>query len=95
MSALETRARLVEHQQYDLSPLPLTGTTAPQLDDWINQGVAQAHAGKLQPIVRTTASNAVVIAQGYEFERPCTAAGAIVPVKWTERVLVIHSPPQA
>ena len=28
MSALETRAQLVEHQQYYLSPLPLTGTTA-------------------------------------------------------------------
>ncbi len=45
MSALETRAQLVEHQHYYLSPLPLTGTTAQQMDDWINQGVAQAHAG--------------------------------------------------
>lgn len=92
MSALETRAQLVEQQHYYLSPLPLTGTTAQQMDAWINQGVAQAHAGELQPIVRTTASEAVVIAQGYEFERPCTAAGAIAPVQWTERVLVIHSP---
>jgi transposase len=92
MSALETRAQLVEQQHYSLSPLPLTGATAQQMDDWINQGVARAHAGELQPIVRTTASEAVVIAQGYEFERPCTAAGAIVPVQWTERVLVIHSP---
>ena len=95
MSALETRAQLVEHQHYYLSPLPLTGATAQQMDDWINQGVAQAHAGELQPIVRTTASEAVVIAQGYEFERPCTAPGAVAPVEWTERVLVIHSPTHA
>jgi transposase len=95
MSALETRAHWVEHQQYYLSPLPLTGATAQQMDDWINQGVAQARAGELQPIVRTTASEAVVIAQGYEFERPCTAPGAIAPVEWTERVLVIHSPTHA
>lgn len=92
MRALETRAQLVEQQHYYLSPLPLPGTTAQQMDDWINQGVAQADAGELQPIVRTTAADAVVIAQGYEFERPCTAAGAIAPVQWTERVLVIHSP---
>jgi transposase len=95
MSALETRAQLVGHQQYYLSPLPLTGTTAQQIDDWISQGVAHAHADELQPIVRTTASEAVVIAQGYEFERPCTAPGAVAPVEWTERVLVIHSPTHA
>ena len=95
MSALETRAHLVEHQHYYLSPLPLTGATAQQMDDWINQGVAQARAGALQPIVRTTASAAVVIAQGYEFARSCTAPGAVAPVEWTERVLVIHSPTHA
>ena len=54
--------------------------------------MAHAHADELHPIVRTTASEAVMIAQGYEFERPCTAAGAVAPVEWTERVLVIHSP---
>lgn len=94
MSALETRAHLVEHRHYYLSPLPLTGTTAQQMDDWINQGVA--HAGELHPILRTTASEAVVIAHGYEFERPCTAATEAAALQqWTERVLVIHSPTQA
>lgn len=46
MSALETRAHWVEHQQYYLSPLPLTGATAQQMDDWISQGVVQARAGE-------------------------------------------------
>lgn len=65
MSALETRAPLGGHQQYSLSPLPLTGTTAQQMDGWISQGVAQAHAGELHPIVRTSeVAEAVVIAQG-------------------------------
>ena len=64
MRALETRAHLVEHPHYYLSPLPLTGATAQPMDAWINQGVAQAHAGELPPLVRTTASTAVVIAQG-------------------------------
>ena len=96
LSALETRAQLVEHQHYYQSPLPLPGTTAQQMDDWINQGVAQAQAGELQPIGRTAAAEAVVIAQGYEFERPCTAATeAVAPLQWTERVLVIHSATQA
>ena len=95
MSALEPRAHLVEHPPYSLSPLPLTGATAQQRDDWINQGVAQARAGELPPIVRTTAAEAVGIAQGYEFERPCLAPGAVAPVAWTERVVVIHSPTPA
>jgi transposase len=62
--ALETRAPRVEPQQYSLSPLPLTGTTAQQMDDGINQGVAHALAGELSPLVRTTAAEAVVIAPG-------------------------------
>ena len=36
-----------------------------------------------------------MIAQGYEFARSCTAPGAVAPVEWTERVLVIHSPTHA
>ena len=96
MSALETRAPLVGHQQYYLSPLPLTGTTAQQMDSWISQGVAQAQAGELHPIVRTSeVAEAVVIAQGYEFERRCSAPAAVGLEDWPERVLVIHSPAQA
>src|SRR5947208_5954567 len=35
MSALETRAYLARHQDFDLSPLPLPGATAEAMDAWI------------------------------------------------------------
>src|SRR6266403_331049 len=39
MSALETRAYLARHQDFYLSPLPLTGTTAEAMDAWITAGL--------------------------------------------------------
>src|SRR5213595_2937419 len=52
MSALETRAYLARHQDFYLSPLPLTGATAEAMDAWITAGVAQGEAGELQRIFR-------------------------------------------
>jgi transposase len=46
MSALETRAYLARHQDWYLSPLPLTGATAEAMDAWITAGVTQGEAGK-------------------------------------------------
>src|SRR5712692_7068612 len=46
MSALETRASLARHQDFSLSPLPLTGTTAEAMDAWITEGVTQGAAGE-------------------------------------------------
>jgi transposase len=45
MSALETRAYLARHQDWYLSPLPLTGTTAEAMDAWITTGVTQGERG--------------------------------------------------
>src|SRR2546428_3004837 len=45
MSALETRAYLARHQDWYLSPLPLTGATAAAMDAWITAGVTQGEAG--------------------------------------------------
>ena len=45
-SALETRAYLARHQDFSLSPLPLTGTTAEAMDAWITEGVTQGAAGE-------------------------------------------------
>src|SRR5437667_11143795 len=53
MSALETRAYLARHQDWYLSPLPLTGATAAAMDAWITAGVTQGEAGKLRRIWRT------------------------------------------
>ena len=45
MSALDTRAYLVRHQDLYLSPLPLTGTTAEAMDAWVTTGVTQGEMG--------------------------------------------------
>jgi len=44
MSALDTRASLARHQDWYLSPLPLTGATAEAMDAWIAAGVTQSEA---------------------------------------------------
>ena len=52
MSALDTRASLA-HQDWYLSPLPLTGATAEAMDAWITAGVTTREAGELTRIWRT------------------------------------------
>jgi len=93
MSALETRAYLAQHQDMYLSPLPLTGATAEAMEAWITEGVAQGNAGALERIVRTNdRGHKVLAAEGYEFERTCSAPGdAGDATAWQERVLVVRS----
>jgi transposase len=94
MSALDTRAYLARHQDWYLSPLPLTGATAEAMDAWITAGVTKGEAGELERIVRTNdRGHQVLAAEGYEFESTCGAPdgnGA-----WSERVLVVRSPMHA
>jgi transposase len=94
MSALETRAYLARHQDYYLSPLPLTGATAEAMDAWITVGVRQREAGELERIWRTNdRGHEGLAAEGYEFERTCCAPGG--EGQWSERVLVVRSPMHA
>jgi transposase len=91
MSAWETRAYLARHQDWYLSPLPLTGATAAAMDAWITAGVTQGEAGELVRIVRTNdRGHEVLAAEGYEFERTCGAPDG--DMVWSERVLVLRSP---
>jgi len=46
MSALATRASLARHQDWYVSPLPLTGATAEAMDAWITVGVTKREAGE-------------------------------------------------
>jgi transposase len=46
MRALDTRAYLVRHQDWYLSPFPLTGATAEAMDAWITVGVTKGEAGE-------------------------------------------------
>ena len=45
MSALDTRASLTRHQDWYVSPLPLTGATVEAMDAWITVGVTKGEAG--------------------------------------------------
>jgi transposase len=91
MSALETRTYVAEHHDFYLSPLPFTGATAEAMDAWIAEGVAKDEAGELERIVRTNdRGQAVLAAEGYEFERTCGAQEG--EEEWSERVVVVRSP---
>jgi len=94
MSAFDTRAYLAKHQDWYLSPLPLTGTTAEAMDAWITTGVKKSEAGELERIWRTNdRGHEVLAAEGYEIARTCGAPDG--DVEWSERVLVVRSPMHA
>src|SRR2546425_65780 len=97
MSALDTRAYLARHQDWYLSPLPLTGATAEAMDAWITAGVTKSEAGELVRIWRTNdRGHEVLAAEGYEFARTCAAPGGVVDAAaWQERVVVVRSPMHA
>jgi transposase len=91
MSALDTRAYLARHQDWDLSPLPLTGATAEAMEAWITTGVSKGEMGTLAQIWRTNErGHTGLAAEGYELERTCCAPDG--DVTWRERVLVVRSP---
>ena len=83
MSALATRAHLVAHGQYYVTPLALVGETAQQMPDWIQAGVARGEA--LTQVLSEDGKQ--VLAQGYEVSRTCVYEG----LAWQERVLVVRS----
>ena len=90
MSALETRAWLVQHQQQYLSPLAMTGKTATEMQDWIRVAGDEAHP--LQPVyVENAKGERQLYAEGYEFERLIQVEAEGILRKWTERVLVVCS----
>ena len=92
MSACGIRTSLVGNRQYYLSPLPLTGTTAKQMPQWISQGLAKARTGELESIVKTNDhGQEVEVAQGYEITRVCENTDRTGPWQWQERVLVTRS----
>jgi len=94
MSAWATRMHIVEHHDFYLSPLPLTGETAAAMEGWITAGIAKGEAGELARIVRTNdRAQEVLTAEGYELERSCCAQDG--DAVWTERVMVVRSPMHA
>jgi len=94
MSALGTRAYMAGRQHVYLSPLPLTGTTADAMADWISAGMEKAKDGELERVVRINhREEEVLAAEGYEVERTCCLEDS--DMQWRERVLVLQSPVHA
>jgi transposase len=86
MAALATRAEIAAHHDFYLVPLPLTGETATQVEQWITAIVASAQEATLLWDGKRW------LGAGYEFERLLHARVAGEPVCWTERVQVVRSP---
>jgi transposase len=86
MAALATRAEIAAHHDFYLVPLPLTGETATQVEQWITAIVAGAQEATLLWDGKRW------LGAGYEFERLLHARVAGEPVCWTERVQVVRSP---
>jgi transposase len=94
MSAFATRAYVAGRQHWYLAPLPLTGVTAEAMAQWINEGIAKDRDGVLTHIMRVNhRGEEVLVAEGYELERPCGLEASAAP--WSERVLVVRSPVHA
>src|SRR5215468_10772736 len=85
MAALATRAEIAEHHDFSLMPLPRTGETATQAEQWITAIVAGAQEATLLWDGKRW------LGAGYELERPLHAMVDGAPVCWTERVQVVRS----
>lgn len=87
--ALETRAYIVGQGDLYLSPLPLTGNTAKEMENWITEGIRKEKDSGLEKIYKANdKGEMVLVASGYELERKLEGSGK----EWTERVFVIKSP---
>jgi transposase len=94
MSAWDTRAYLARHQDWYLSPLPLTGATAEAMNAWSTTGVTKGERGEVVRIERTNdRGHTGLVAEGYECERTCCAPGGAGV--WRARVVVVRSPMHA
>ena len=93
MSAQEIRAHLVDSGHYYLSPLPLTGNTAKDMEKWINQGIVRDRNNNLVSVIREDyKGDKVLAAKGYEFDRTQSFQKEDKTIVWQERVLITHSP---
>ena len=93
MSASETRTYVRSLDNHYLSPLPLTGKTARQLEAWIANGLARKTDGELEQVFRKNdKGEEVLIAEGYELDRNQSGVYEGEEFQWNERILILHSP---
>ncbi len=85
MAALSTRADIVAHEDFYLMPLPLTGQTGEQVEQWIEAAVTGT-----VPLEQIEQEGEVLF-EGYELSRPQCAQVAEQTIQWTERVQLVRS----
>ena len=85
MAAIKTRAAIVKGEDYYLMPLPLTGKTRKNIDNWIDDIVAGEKSANL------VFDEKRLLAAGYEFERELHVQNSTEQIRWRERVLVVRS----
>lgn len=90
MSALATRAYLHRQQHYYLSPLALVGDTATEMQAWV-QDALEGKQTLTDIYVLDDQDRQILLGQGYETSRVCSAQSAGESVSWTERLFVVHS----
>jgi transposase len=87
MSALETRADIVVHKDYYLTPLPLKGKAKEHMEAWVNAVVDGHQCAQL------IWDQERLLGGGYEFERNLSTEAEATGerIEWVERVQVIRS----
>jgi transposase len=90
MSALATRAHIRVLGHHYWAPLALVGDTATAMQTWVQEALEGKHALTLISITDEQGEE-VLLAEGYETTRACTAKVDGQTLTWTERVLVVHS----
>jgi transposase len=93
MASLDTRARIADSGDRYLTPLPITGETAKQIDSWIDTALEKEAAGQLQAIYKPVEAGQPpeLVGKGYEFTRTLQAKVDEREVTWTERVQIVQS----
>jgi len=93
MASLETRADIVAHNDYYLTPLPLTGETKEYKEAWVSFAVDGQQDGQQQSLdsIQLIWDEGRMLGGGYEFKRHQFAEVAGQPVEWVERVQVMRS----
>lgn len=87
MSALATRAHLQATYNYYLMPLAQVGTLPADMEAWVTAAVT----GQVRLTTILDTDGQTVLGEGYERPRSQQGLGPTGPIRWTERVLVVHS----
>ncbi|MCP4460168.1 MAG: IS1634 family transposase [Cytophagales bacterium] len=96
MSSLETRTYIRTIDNHYLSPIPLTGKTAQEMEIWIEGGLSKKICGELEQVFRENdKGEKVLIAQGYELNRDQSSVYEGKELQWNERIFIVHSPAHA